>query len=220
VWLSTRSGGTTFASVKDDLVWQGYDRPNTKYVVFVDGGVKTDAAGQGDVQDDDSTGLNNQNNNGAMYAMAYLTNVDVDWLYDTVLHEIGHTMGAVQHSAPHSTAGWHCWDGLDTMCYDDDSARSERYTYTACPARYYGDGPVSVGALLPPPALGTGTEAALVFQMPHSYDAFDCGRDGYFNPHPTRWNYLCTHWNIAARYNRFVEFLAPQVAPPTSDYCY
>ena len=32
------------------------------------------------------------------------------------LHEVGHTMGAVQVSAPHSTGDGHCDTAVDVMC--------------------------------------------------------------------------------------------------------
>jgi hypothetical protein len=44
---------------------------------------------------------------------------------DYLLHEIMHTLGAVQPDAPHATAGGHCWDDQDVMCYNDGSAGSQ-----------------------------------------------------------------------------------------------
>jgi hypothetical protein len=44
---------------------------------------------------------------------------------DYLLHEIMHTLGAVQTNSPHATAGGHCWDDQDVMCYDDGSAGSQ-----------------------------------------------------------------------------------------------
>ena len=40
-------------------------------------------------------------------------------------------------------------------------------------------------------------------------DVFDCGHDDYFNAHPAPGSYLATHWNIASRVNRFLDFPEP-----------
>ncbi|WP_028068068.1 hypothetical protein [Solirubrobacter soli] len=95
------------------------------------------------------------------------------WWPEGFLHEITHTLGAVQWSAPHSTqpAGGsdprygHCWQGADVMCYTEDSSAAHELV-TDCPRL---DG-----------------------MIPQSYD---CGRDDYFNPAPPPDSYLATHWN-------------------------
>jgi hypothetical protein len=48
-----------------------------------------------------------------------------------VLHEIGHLLGAVQLTAPHSTGAGHCTDGWDVMCYADGGP-NDQMTYP-CP---------------------------------------------------------------------------------------
>jgi hypothetical protein len=90
------------------------------------------------------------------------------------LHEISHTLGAVQWSAPHSTmpAGQvtgpygHCWDGYDVMCYVEAPGASHAMTYPCAP---------------------------LPGVMSQTYD---CGGDDYFNPAPPPGSYLATHWNV------------------------
>lgn len=89
------------------------------------------------------------------------------------LHEITHTLGAVQWNAPHSTQPrgqrnpqyGHCWQGVDVMCYAEDQGAASQLV-TEC-------GPV-------PGAITV---------------SFDCGRDDYFSPAPAPGSYLATHWN-------------------------
>ncbi len=83
------------------------------------------------------------------------------------LHELLHTLGAVQASAPHATAGGHCFDGSDVMCYRDRTARSALYTDRSCAER---PGPIR--------------------------QHLDCGGDDYFNPAPPPGSYLARHWNV------------------------
>jgi hypothetical protein len=41
----------------------------------------------------------------------------------------------------------------------------------------------------------------------------DCNHDDYFHPSPAAGSYLATHWNVAHRYNRFLDFGRPNEAP-------
>ncbi len=43
------------------------------------------------------------------------------------LHELFHALGAVQPTAPFATAGGHCYDGADVMCYDDTFGENPAY---------------------------------------------------------------------------------------------
>jgi hypothetical protein len=127
--------------------------------------------GIAEVSPDDSTGASNASNEGGLTGMMLAppgAQPDpVDWQPTVMLHEITHNLGGVQHSAPHMTPFWHCWDGRDVMCYDDGSTGSQPYTTTMCD--------FSGGAI------------------PQTYD---CGHDDYFNPDPPPGSYLATHWNI------------------------
>jgi hypothetical protein len=90
----------------------GYKRTDRKYVMFVD---SFEYCGIADIRYDDRPGPTNLNNDGPTYAR-----VDRSCWYAWVgLHELGHTIGAVQDSAPHSTRAGHCTDEYDVMCYSD-----------------------------------------------------------------------------------------------------
>ena len=96
------------------------------------------------------------------------------WWPEGFLHEMSHNLGAVQWTAPHSTQppGFqltrygHCWQGADVMCYTEDSGAAHAMQYD-CPR---------VGGAIP--------------------QAYDCGRDDYFNPAPPAGSYLASHWNV------------------------
>jgi hypothetical protein len=81
--------------------------------------------GVGELYPDDRTSPANLNNHGDMNALVVTGCADAVFfptiMGEISIHELFHTMGAVQHSAPHHTNSGHCWDESDVMCYDDDS---------------------------------------------------------------------------------------------------
>jgi hypothetical protein len=162
---------------------QGYGRDGVKYLVLFDGGLR----GQSTSYPDDRLAADNPNAVRPTYAM-----VSFPTAYDIVLHELTHAMGAVQASAPHTTA-WqdHCTDGQDYMCYDDriygTNTPDEKPEYVALIA--------AERARPYDPAACLGREH------------YDCGGDDYFHPDPPEGSYLAGHWNLASPYNRVLRVL-------------
>ncbi len=105
-----------FGNIKSQLRAKGYDRDDRKYIVMVD---SAGGCGLGDLYATDSNSPTNRNNSGNMFAAIWRP----CWNYAEP-HELGHMLGAVQNTAPRSTAGYHCNDDNDVMCYDDGTARS------------------------------------------------------------------------------------------------
>jgi Cellulose binding domain len=95
----------------DQLRTNGPHSDDRKYVVWYE----RDKCGVGYGYGDDSPGASNAYNDSG-YAMIGLAGC-FEW--GATAHELLHTMGAVQPSAPHGTAGGHCWDDRDIMCYDE-----------------------------------------------------------------------------------------------------
>jgi hypothetical protein len=96
------------------------------------------------------------------------------WERHTPIHELFHTLGAVQGSAPYSNGSGHCDDGIDVMCQPEphpDTGLIE-YVETRCPA--------SEGY-------------ATSLKRP-----IDCGNDTYFDAIATPSSWLATHWNVGS----------------------
>ncbi|GAA1544155.1 RICIN domain-containing protein [Kribbella lupini] len=105
-----KGGLDTWDTMITALQKLGYQDPNRKYLVFADA-KKT--CGLGTLYGDDRPGLDNANNRNTGYAR-----VDASancWGFNAAAHELGHTFGAVQSSAPHYNG--HCTDEWDLMCY-------------------------------------------------------------------------------------------------------
>lgn len=98
-----------FGDVKLYLDGHGYDDPRVKYWMLFD---TMAAVTSGAWEDDDRPVLDNLNNGAAPEAM--WSQSKAGFAFD---HEALHTLGAVQHSAPHSDSGPHCYDQYDVMCY-------------------------------------------------------------------------------------------------------
>lgn len=129
--LSTPKLAASFTTIVSNLQGQGWTNPKVKHWVFYDDTVGcVGCAGVGHIQNDDRAIVNNLNNGnaGPMFAVTFgYEDVRV------MLHELSHTLGAVQNTSPHNTGGFHCTDGQDTMCYNDNGPRGDQYTTSACP---------------------------------------------------------------------------------------
>jgi hypothetical protein len=109
----SRSGDDSFGNMVSELRDAGMTSPDRKYLVFMDAAVGI--CGLGEIYPNDDGGQTNPNNSGpAMYAR-----VDTSCWQHAAAHELLHTLGAVQNSAPNSTGAGHCTDEVDVMCYKD-----------------------------------------------------------------------------------------------------
>ena len=114
------SGGNQFSLVANELAAKGFTSPDKKYVVWLDAG--SQACGQGHLYQDIRRSPANYNE-GRTTAIVYRPYNQRDASGGfcrgrTLLHELGHNMGALQKDAPHSFDDAHCDDSAeDTMCY-------------------------------------------------------------------------------------------------------
>jgi hypothetical protein len=185
----TRAGGT-WSTIISDLKALGFNRTNEQYAVYYEATPVGATCGQGEIQTDDTDGSTNLNNVGPDFALVY----NCDDGGSTLLHEIGHNLGAVQPGAPYSTGvsntnGWHCYEAYDVMCYNDGGHLDPGYIVTNCS---------------------------------DSFDHFDCRHDSYFDAKigvaqgGSAGSYIDTHWNIGACYVRWVNNAACQTTVDTT----
>lgn len=106
------------------------------------------------------------------------------WGTHTLMHEAGHTLGAVQqHWNFASTGAGHCVDGDDIMCYNDGGPTSGAYSSNACPDAQ--------------------------FSQPGTFP-FDCGYNTYFKTVPgPAGSWLNTFWNVGGREDDFLSYNPP-----------
>jgi hypothetical protein len=121
-WTAAHS----YNGVQAALQAQGYSftRSDRKYLAWVDianTSANPTPCGQGSVYADTRpTGDNFNNVYGGLAAVWRAC-----WNYGEA-HELTHTLGAVQPGAPYSTAGYHCRDKRDVMCYNDGTLGGAR----------------------------------------------------------------------------------------------
>jgi hypothetical protein len=88
------------------------------YVVWLDAPYPPGSCGQATSFDDQTRDQSNLNNLAGKVAVVFLNGQGGFCSSNTVRHEIGHNLGALQPTAPHAFDGAHCNDAYeDTMCY-------------------------------------------------------------------------------------------------------
>ena len=164
---ATQDFNATISELFDD----GFTRVDRRYVVWVDNSDVYCGIALNFI--DDRPGQENKLNGNAAAGLGLIARIDAPcWgvpAPDTQVeaHEIMHTLGAVQPSAPNtsSTNGifyGHCIDEYDEMCYADSTPLPLVYR---CP--------------------------------PAGDRLFDCQDNDYFSTKPPAGSYLATHWNTA-----------------------
>ena len=165
------------SSVLADVASRLPDHPGVNYLVFVDFALPVLQAAAGSWAQDDSPWATNVANLTAHSRYAYLQAGGEDFFgseqpasqyADQVLHEVLHTLGAVQPSAPHFSGGAHCYQLFDVMCYTPRDGTSDGFLRDC-----------ELGRMAPNPG-----------------KPLDCGGDDYFNASPAPGSYLAAHWNL------------------------
>jgi hypothetical protein len=182
-------GVTSLSGTAADLASQGFDRPDRKYLVWVDAYV---FCGVATVKPDDRPSPDNPNNGDGEPGM--VARVDRGcWgnaASSTEAHELLHVLGGVQPTAPDGTDNYHCADEAELMCYDDDSV-ADGLVWTR------------------------GGQVRLRSACPSWHERlFDCNHDDYFHTSPPEGSYLAEHWNVAQ--SSFLTSEGPASVPDTT----
>ncbi len=126
---------TSFDTMTTELAAAGLTAKDRKYLVLVDTPLRGYCGIAQQYLDDQPASTNANNGRYPMFAR-----VDTQcWGrpdHSTEAHELVHTLGAVQRSAPNSTAYGHCTDESDLMCYADGSGSVMRSVCAAAGEEY------------------------------------------------------------------------------------
>jgi hypothetical protein len=102
-----------FGSLMQKMSDAGFNRLDRKYLMLVDDSVY---CGVGTF----NGGAHADEPDTQAHSFTGYARVDSPcWDPGTMAHELSHTLGAVQYSAPHTSGGAHCIDEWDVMCYSD-----------------------------------------------------------------------------------------------------
>ena len=128
---SFESPSTEFSDIVRAARAAGFNAPNADYTIFFDAPSSGDVCGVASFNANERLIADNASNKGSGYGVTY----QPCWYGDAPMHEIGHTQGAVQYSAPHSTGtGGHCNQLLDVICYAPDGGdRNQTPPTLDCP---------------------------------------------------------------------------------------
>jgi hypothetical protein len=122
------TSATSFGDVALAALLAGFGTLGSRYAIFADDAVPY--CGMGSLFPDDSRSALNL----SVVSPGYAVIARRCWDGSTLMHELGHTQGAVQASAPHSTgSGGHCNQEIDVMCYSPDGGdRNQGGSTTDC----------------------------------------------------------------------------------------
>jgi hypothetical protein len=109
-----------FSTIRPSDTMESASVRNRNYVVWIDGPAPSGACGQATSYTDSTRDPSNLNNLGGKIAVVFPNGGGGFCSSNTVRHEIGHNLGALQPVAPHAFDGAHCNDAYeDTMCYSN-----------------------------------------------------------------------------------------------------
>jgi hypothetical protein len=107
-----------FPTIRPNDTYESAAGRNRNFVVWLDGPTPNGACGQATSYADSSRDPANLNNLGGKIAVVFPNGSSGFCSSNTVRHEIGHNLGALQPVAPNAFDGAHCDDAYeDTMCY-------------------------------------------------------------------------------------------------------
>ena len=112
--------------MSNELSSRGFTNPNKKYAVWLDAG--SSYCGQAHLYQDTrrSPANNNEARTTAIVYRPYSTSDPATGGFcrgRTLLHEVGHNLGALQQVAPNAFDGAHCDDSAeDVMCYESQTS--------------------------------------------------------------------------------------------------